>query len=775
MYKAVGFTKPTRKSRFGGIVRILLSLSLLLVSAGTVFGEITFDAPRAYPVPSKVMALGDFTSDGKLDVVAGSSRTLYILLGRGDGTLGNPLPVYTASTADSFTAIAVADFNGDSKADIALGSPGSVVVLLGNGFLGFQVKATYVLTTGPSKLIAADFTGDDFLDIVSGNGGFPGSITFLGGNGDGTFQPSSNQGLAGGSGTHAGNFDADGFLDLVDAAPVLLFIPGGYVGGNVSFLRGDRAGNFQAGPSITFLVGELAVGDVNHDNKQDFVATQYGNSGNPVTLRVFLGDGDGTFHENVAARISGVGTSPMALGDLDRDGNLDVVAPADPMWPVLLGNGDGTFSPPASVAGAVPQIVEWSVSLADVNADGRLDVIGNGGRGGNGSNGAVRVAVSLGLGDGSFRGFLKSPLPEQGPLTATADFNHDGTPDLASVDGCVRLGTGNGFGPPACQPANALDVYPFSSAVLVGDVNGDSIPDLVRKSTNFTTSVSAIVVMAGYADGTLRPAQVTAFTPLPGASFGTATALGDFNGDSKLDLAAFLTAPLLNSRYVLAIFPGRGDGTFSAPGLRFNTTFDTDPVFLLTTDSNGDHTADLVVSGEAPISDRYLLATLIGNGDSTFVRKNLSLGAWIPKGAAIADINGDGNQDIALSLFAFGVGVGTEILLGTGNGSFIYKSFQYAVFLSHPEVADMQSPILADLDGDDRIDMLMHAEVERRGYVMAWKGRGDGTFTAGDAFESAGITTSPSAPPRVFLADFDIDGKPDLVYNAVYLIRNTSN
>jgi hypothetical protein len=85
----------------------------------------------------------------------------------------------------------------------------------------------------------------------------------------------------------------------------------------------------------------------------------------------------------------------------------------------------------------------------------------------------------------------------------------------------------------------------------------------------------------------------------------------------------------------------------------------------------------------------------------------------------------------------------------------------------------MTEPILADLDGDHKIDMLMRTNLYRRGYVMAWKGRGDGAFTAGDAFESTGEYEVD--PPQVFLADVDIDGKPDLVYNAVYLIRNTSN
>ena len=82
-------------------------------------------------------------------------------------------------------------------------------------------------------------------------------------------------------------------------------------------------------------------------------------------------------------------------------------------------------------------------------------------------------------------------------------------------------------------------------------------------------------------------------------------------------------------------------------------------------------------------------------------------------------------------------------------------------------VDDMGKPIFADLDGDHTIDMLMRVNRSRRGYVMAWKGRGDGTFTAGDAFESTGDTYGVD-PPQVFLADVDIDGKPDLVYNAVY-------
>ena len=308
----------------------------------------------------------------------------------------------------------------------------------------------------------------------------------------------------------------------------------------VAVLLGNGDGTFQ--PQVEYAAGAYPAGvlavDMNGDGKLDLVVT----SGEGVS--VMLGNGDGSFQSPRTVPFASYEYA-MAAADFNSDGNLDIVVVAYPnLVGVFLGNGDGTVQSPIEFT--VGNNVE-SVAAGDFDGDGKLDLAIGDREGPGGRYGAVDVV--LGNGDGTFQGFVAYGTPQQTFQVAVADFNGDGKLDLAAAaSSTVSILIGNGDGT-FQSSVNYSVPSSLCSEVAAQDMNGDGKVDLIAVGDN-----APIFLLLGNGDDTFE--SPNSYT-VSGPYYSGAVAIGDFNGDGRLDIftdnydpaAAYL---LLQSNSVLS-------------------------------------------------------------------------------------------------------------------------------------------------------------------------------------------------------------------------------
>lgn len=697
------------------LVSILFAISVLQ----SVAAAESFKSARLIPTASTVAFIqsADINGDGHPDILylpANLSSGPHLLLGKGDGTFGTDT-ILTVPSGSLYRTFAIADVNRDGRPDIILVSTNtftsSVVVLLGNGDGTFQPG---IVSAGPTAV--------SLYPVFD-----------------------SPIGVA--------DFNGDGSLDLVIADSQ---------NNMLTTLIGDGAGHFALKTTWhdNYNPSDIHVADLNHDGKMDFVVHGF----LAARAEVYIGDGDGTFQSGVVyAGPNNIDS--VLLKDMNSDGVLDlVVTTSDNAVAILPGNGDGTFSNTSMGGQSLGHLGGTLVDVEDLNGDGILDIVAATHNG---------ICVAKGMGGLTYTSFSEYPVGPFPYTAAYADLNGDGKTDfivavgqgVVSPSEGIGLLFGNGDG--TLQAADSYDVGHEVVSIALGDVNGDGIADLAVGVFDATPRI-----LLGKSDGTFTVTPDTSQTVSTLNSPNNA-AVGDFNGDGKLDL--------LTSHYQAYLQLGNGDGTFgnanviAAAGSNLS--------YSLAADFNNDGRTDFAVAGTEFLVSQpdgtykvtslagtggkivfgdvnhdgkidaiegelgsSAFAVMLGNGDGTFTLAHTYPTAYAQSAdIAIGDIDGDGNLDIVLPTMP---GVNSvQLVFGNGDGTF-------APPISYPTPHPVLTVGIGDLNQDGKADLIL----SDTNILTVMHGIGNRSFDSGTDYLAG---DGPSYP---IVADVNGDGAPDLLF-----------
>lgn len=335
------------------------------------------------------------------------------------------------------------------------------------------------------------------------------------------------------------------------------------------------------------------------------------------------------------------------------------------------------------------------------------------------------------------------PLPPAGASliglekgsVSISDVNGDGDKDILitgqdgefNPDPHTKLYLGNSDGTFSEVDAG-LTAVEFSSA-SIADVNGDGNEDLLiaGQTGNFSSEPTANLYL-GNGDGTFSEADAG----LTGVQYGS-TSIADVNGDGNEDL--LITGRDADINSTATLYLGNGDGTFSEAGAGLAGVEDGSTSIA---DVNGDGNQDLLITG-SDVNEGNPTATLyLGNGNGTFSKAGADLLGVSASSTSIADVDGDGNQDLLITGRDENLDSTITLYFGNGEGTFTEAT---AGLIGVEE----GSTSIADINGDGNKDLLITGDSNTGPTATLYLGNQDGTFSeagaglAGVLFSSASI------------------------------------
>ncbi|CAF4135376.1 unnamed protein product [Adineta steineri] len=672
-------------------------------------------------------------NDKQLDIVVANYGTndIGILFGDGLGNFATPKTFSTGYDSVPYSLV-VSDLNNDNKLDIIVVNHGTnnVGIFVGRGNGTFE--AQFIISTGyesqPYSVAVDDLNNDTYMDIVVACSGLN-TIDVLLGFGNGSFTIPYKYS------TNNNSFPLSLVIGDFDNDTQLDIAVANYQSESVGIFFGYGNGLFidqMIFFSVTYNFNPYAIasGDFNGDNRLDIAVVNYDYN----YVDIVLTYRNYTFlSQNTYSTDNGSNPTSIAVVDFNNDKQLDIVVAnygTDNIG-IFLGYGNGTFSTQITYStgdNSQPQ----AVTIGDFNNDKQLDIVVA-------NNGTNNIGIFLGYGNGTFSSqTIYSTGNDSRPRdVAAGDFNNDGQLDIAVANYYgfnigIFLGYGNGsfFNQQTYPTGN----HSNPRSVALGDFNNDSRLDIAVANYDG----SNMGVFLGYGNGTFAD-QITYSVPAGTGPYDIA--IGDVNNDDHQDI--IITIYAIQS---ILIFLGGGDGVF-LQGNTYSTGSGSEPLSTAVGDLNNDNQLDIIVSNCGTNN----VIVFIGEGDGTFpVQRTYSTGNnSCPTWTALGDINNDSIIDIIVAdngTNMIGVFLGSSYITGILEDTYSTGSSPHPHGLA-----------LGDFNHDGQLDIIIaNYDLNNVGVLLGYT---NGTFPLQTIFSTGDL----SFPTSVAVDDLNDDNELDII------------